>query len=63
MASKHGNGAGSIYKRSDGRWEGAISLGNGRRRRFYGKTHGEVQRKLVSLQKAVQDGLPAIGDR
>lgn len=63
MTKKAGNGEGSIYRRSDGRWEGAVSLGNGRRRRFYGKTHGDVQRKLVDVQKAAQDGLPLIGER
>jgi hypothetical protein len=62
MSGKAGNGEGSIYKRADGRWEGAVSLGNGRRRRFYGKTHSEVKRKLVDVQKAVQDGLPVIGE-
>jgi hypothetical protein len=27
MASKRGNGEGSIYMRDDGRWYGAITLG------------------------------------
>lgn len=63
MSKRRGSGEGSIYRRQDGRWEAAISLGNGRRRRFYGKTHGEVKRKLVEAQKALQDGLPLIGER
>jgi integrase len=62
MMSKRANGEGSIYKRADGRWEGSVSLGHGRRRRFYGKTHGEVKRKLTDVQKAMQDGLPVIGE-
>jgi integrase len=62
MSGKAGNGEGSIYKRADGRWEGAVSLGTGHRRRFYGKTHSEVRRRLVDVQKAVQDGLPFIGE-
>jgi len=47
MANKHrGHGEGSIYKRKDGRWTASISLGEGKRKSFYGKTRREVKEKL-----------------
>lgn len=40
---KRGNGEGSICQRkSDGRWMGMISLRDGGRKYFYGKTRQEV---------------------
>ena len=63
MARKRANGEGSIYERADGRWEGAVSIGSGRRRRFYGRTHTEVRRKLAEVQRALQDGLPLTPER
>ena len=41
---KHGEG--SVYKRSDGRYSGFITLENGRRKYFYGKSEKEVLRKV-----------------
>lgn len=46
----------NIYKRKDGRWEGRIKqdmvLGNGKRyRSVYGKTYGEVKKKLEEAKK------------
>lgn len=35
-----------FYKRKDGRWTGAISLGDGKRQSFYGKTRKEVKEKM-----------------
>ena len=62
---RRGNNEGSIYRRSDGRWEARVSLGHadGRRRRkaFYGKTRQEVARKLQAAQRALGDGLPLPG--
>ena len=47
MATKRGNGEGSIYQRKDGLWIGAISIGrdingNIKRKTFSGKTRSEV---------------------
>jgi integrase len=63
MASKRGNGEGSIYVRDDGRWYGAITLGitvEGRpkRKTVSGKTRTEVVKKLGLLQRQRDDGLP-----
>lgn len=57
--SKRGNGEGSIYQRkSDGKWVGSVTLGNGKRRVYYGKTRKEVQEKLkVALHEQQQGAL------
>lgn len=54
---RRGSGEGTIVKRSDGRWSAAVSVGNGRRKWFYGGTRGEVSRKLTVATKSVQDGI------
>lgn len=65
MAGHRGNGEGSIYQRStDNRWIGAVTLGydaNGRQRRkvVSAKTRTEVVQKLRTLQRQIDDGLPA----
>lgn len=57
MATKRrGNGEGSIFRRSDGRWVAKVANGydaSGKRRRktVYGKTKREVQDKLTELQQ------------
>jgi hypothetical protein len=63
MAMKRGNGEGSVYMRGDGRWYGAITLGvnaQGRpnRKTVSGKTCTEVVKKLILIQRQVDDGLP-----
>lgn len=44
--TRRGHGEGSIYQRKDGRWSGHITLENGKRKLFYGKTRKEVQDKV-----------------
>jgi len=62
--SKRGQNEGSIYKRKDGRWAGAINLGyqNGKlkRKTFYGMTRAEVAGKLNSALSDQKKGLPVI---
>lgn len=53
--SRRGNSEGTIHRRkSDGRWVATVSLGyqGGKRQRrsFYGKTRGEVAKKLHDAQ-------------
>ncbi len=48
----------SIYKRKDGRWVGSVSLPDGRRKPYDGKTREEVAQKLTNGLKDVQDRLP-----
>jgi len=65
MAGRRGNGEGSIYQRaSDGRWLGVALLGYGPggrplRKTVTATTRGEVVKKLKSLQRQLDDGLPA----
>ena len=65
--ARRGHGEGSIHRRKDGRYVAVVDLGyeSGKRRRkyFYGKTRGEVQKKLVKANRDLQLGLPAPSDR
>lgn len=54
---KRGNGEGSIYQRkSDNKWVGSITLENGKRKVFYGKTRKEVQEKMKTVLHEQQQG-------
>ncbi|MBF8267735.1 MAG: Integrase [Dehalococcoidia bacterium] len=61
--SKRGNSEGSITKRPDGRYESRVTLSDGKRRSFYGKTRQEANQKLLRAQKAIAEGLPLAGER
>jgi integrase len=67
VAKKGGQNQGSVFKRSDGRWCGTISLGNegGRRKRksFYGRTAAEVHEQLLKARGDYARGLPVINER
>ena len=63
MGTRRGNAEGSIYKRGDGRWAAAISLGGGKRRTYYGRTRAAVQEKLKAARRTIDDGLPLSSDR
>lgn len=56
------NGSGSIFKRRDGRWCGALYVteADGRRvrRRVYGKTRKEAEEKLIELRSKDERGVP-----
>ncbi len=67
MAKKRSNGEGTLRQRSNGRWECSIMDGfqpDGRRRTktFYGKTQGEVKKKLREYQQAKESGILAAMD-
>jgi len=61
--AKRANGEGSIYKRTDGRWCGSITLPKGRRAHFLGKDREEVAKNLTAAKKSRDDGLPVIVER
>lgn len=65
--ARRGRGEGTIYQRSDGRWEGQVDLGyvNGRRVRksVYGRTRREVQEKIRRLLEERARGLPVVDER
>jgi len=62
MARRNANGEGSIYKRKDGRWEGAKYLqtvsGRSKRVRVYGDTKTEVREKLTAAVARALHGTP-----
>ena len=64
---RRGRGEGSIYQRSDGRWEGRVTLGwspGGRDvRSVYGATQAEVIGKLAKARQQVAAGLPTAPER
>jgi integrase len=63
MTKRRGNHEGSIYRRADGRWEASVSIGNGKRRRYYARTRQDAARKLHEALKALSDGLPVTSER
>jgi integrase len=60
---KRGNNEGSLYKRADGRWAGAVTVDGGRRKYAYGRTRADVQARLVKLQREQQLGMPVVDER
>lgn len=63
MSRQRGNGEGNIRRRTDGRWEGRVSLPNGKRKSYFGRTREEVAAKLVEGLKAAKDNLPVPSER
>ena len=61
-ANRNANGSGTIYKRSDGRYEGKAFIGynpaTGKpiRKSVYGKTQQEVRRKITEITSKVDRG-------
>lgn len=60
---KRANGEGSVYKRDDGLWVGAVTLQHGRRKVVYGRTRAEASAKLTTVLKTANDGLPVPTER
>ena len=56
-------GTGSIYRRSDGRYAGEITLEDGKRKQVYGKSETEVQKKIDQIVYEQKQGLLATGPR
>lgn len=63
MARRNSNGEGTIYRRKDGRWEGAIYVrttsGTRKRLRVYGSSRTEVHAKLTDAKARQQQGIAA----
>jgi integrase len=60
---KRSRGEGTIVRRSDGRWAGAVSLQDGQRKWLYGKTQQEVAKKVAAVRRDRDGGLPIVGER
>ncbi|WP_329101632.1 tyrosine-type recombinase/integrase [Streptomyces sp. NBC_01439] len=62
MARRNANGEGTIYRRQDGRYEGAVyvltSNGTRKRVRVYGATRAEVSKKLTEAKAKNDQGIP-----
>ena len=56
------NGEGSVYQRTDGRWVSAWVDESGRRHTWYGKTRGEVEKKLREERDNQEKGLPVLNN-
>lgn len=54
---RRGHNEGNIRERSDGTWEARVSLANGKRKSFYGKTRKEVQDKLRAALRDLDAGI------
>jgi integrase len=67
MPKRRGQNEGTIFKRQDGRWSAAISLGyrNGKlwRKTVYGKTRAEVQTQLTKALHDKEQGLQVAVER
>jgi integrase len=62
MMARRGNNEGNIKKRRDGRWEARLSLPDGTRKSFYGKTRQEVAKQLSATLRDIQQGLPVVSE-
>lgn len=60
--TRRGNGEGSIVERSDGRWQGCITIGtnpengNPKKAYYYGKSQKEVQDKILEARGKIATG-------
>lgn len=60
---RRGNQEGSITQLSDGRWQGRMTITDGKRKAYYGRTRAEVQQKLAAALHDRDRGLPVASDR
>jgi integrase len=54
---KRGDGEGTFRRRPNGLWEVRLSLTDGRRKSFYGKSREEVAKKLKAAQRDLERGV------
>ncbi|MDQ6878929.1 MAG: hypothetical protein M3082_14810 [Candidatus Dormibacteraeota bacterium] len=48
--ARRNRGLGAVFLRADGRWEGQIRIGGGRRRSFYARTRRDLVHKLADAR-------------
>ncbi len=63
MGTKRGHNEGTITKRADGRWEARISLPDGKRKCYYGKTRQEVSRRMAQALRDAENGVLVTDER
>jgi integrase len=54
---RRANGEGTIRQRSDGRWEGKLSLPGGKRKSVYGATKKDAREALNAARKKLDEGI------
>jgi len=54
---KRGHGEGTFRQRPDGTWEVRVSLPDGKRKSYYGKTRGDVAAKLTAARRDLDAGI------
>jgi hypothetical protein len=60
---KRGNNEGSITHLADGRWQARITLDDGKRKAFYGRTRAEAAAKLNAALRDRDRGLPIVAEK
>jgi len=63
VTTRRGHHEGHRYRRADGRWEWKITLPNGERRSFYGKTEREAREKKNRAIRDYESGLSRNAER
>ena len=63
MATRRGNDEGSIGKRKDGTYYGALRMEGNKRQWVYGETRREVAEKIKELQKKIEQGIQPQADK
>jgi len=62
VSKRRSKGAGSVFRRADGRWSGSVDLGGAmggnRRKVIYGNSKKEVEERIRRLVNDVADGSP-----
>lgn len=59
---KRGNGEGSIYRHKDGRFVARVTMADGRRKAFYGRTREDAAGKLNDALRSVRNGVSLPSD-
>lgn len=57
---RRAKGEGSIYRRKDGRWVGQVQNDAGERSFVYARTQRQVQERLTTIKRELQQGIPPI---
>ena len=60
---RRGSGEGTVYQRTDGRWVAELTLEDGKRKYYYGKTQAEAIQKLKQAQYEMKQGILATGPK
>src|SRR6266568_9154862 len=60
---RRGRGEGTVYQRQDGRWVAELTLEDGNRKAFYGKTQEEAIAKLKQAEYEKRQGILATGPK